>query len=159
VHKTRVALFFLALYGVVAAAACGSGAAQPPPFKPVADTKLLMQAMIDPMADEIWDAVKTIITKDGTQEIRPHTNAEWEAVRHHAVVLAESGNLLMMVPRAKDGGEWMKRAQDLVETSERAIHAAEAKNADQLFTVGGDIYESCSGCHQKYMEAIVNATK
>ena len=26
------------------------------------------------------------------------------------MALAESGNLLMMVPRAKDGGEWMKRA-------------------------------------------------
>ena len=139
-------------------AACGSAPA-PPPFKPVADTKLLMQATIDPTADEIWDAVKTIVTKDGTEEVRPHTNAEWDAIRNHAVTLAESGNLLMMVPRAKDGGEWMQLSHDLVETSERAIRAAEAKNADQLFTVGGDIYESCSNCHRKYMDTIVNANK
>jgi len=144
--------------GSAAIAAC-SRAPEPPPFKPVADTKLLMQAVVDPTADEIWDAVRTIITDKGTEEIRPRTNAEWDAVRNHAVALAESGNLLMMVPRAKDGGEWMKRAQDLIDTSERAIRAAEAKNADQLFTAGGDIYESCSGCHQKYMEAIVNANK
>ncbi len=65
----------------------------------------------------------------------------------------------MMVPRAKDGDEWMKRAQELIDTSERAIRAAEARNADQLFTVGGEIYESCSNCHQKYMDAIVNANK
>jgi hypothetical protein len=149
---------FSLLMGSAAIAAC-SRAPEPPPFKPVADTKLLMQAVVDPTADEIWDAVRTIITDKGTEEIRPRTNAEWDAVRNHAVALAESGNLLMMVPRAKDGGEWMKRAQDLIDTSERAIRAAEAKNADQLFTAGGDIYESCSGCHQKYMEAIVNANK
>ena len=148
---------FLGVAGV-AAAACSSGP-QPPPFKPVVDTKLLMQATIDPTADEIWDAVKTVITKDRTEETRPKTNEEWTAVRNHAVTLAESGNLLMMVPRAKDGGEWMARSQELIESSERAIRAAEAKNADQLFTAGGDIYEACSNCHQKYMEAIVNANK
>jgi hypothetical protein len=144
---------------VCAVAASCSSAPQPPPFKPVADTKLLMQAVIDPTADEIWDAVRTIVTAEGTEEIRPRTSAEWDAVRNHAVALAESGNLLMMVPRAKDGGEWMQRAQELIETSERAIRAAEARNAEQLFNAGGDIYESCSGCHQKYMEAIVNANK
>lgn len=143
---------------VCAVAGCGNDPA-PPPFKPVADTKLLMQALVDPTADEIWDSVRTIITDKGSEEIRPRTNAEWDAVRNHAVALAESGNLLMMVPRAKDGGEWMKRAQELVDTSERAIRAAEAKNAEQLFTVGGEIYESCSNCHQKYMDAIVNANK
>lgn len=145
------------LVGVVASTACGGP--QPPPFKPVADTKLLMQSVVDPTADEIWDAVRTIITKDGTQEIRPKTAEEWLAVRNHAVALAESGNLLMMVPRAKDGGEWMQRSRELVETSERAIRAAEARNADELFTVGGDIYQACSNCHQKYLESIVNANK
>jgi hypothetical protein len=149
----------LLLVCAAAAAACSSATPAPPPFKPVADTKLLMQAMIDPTADEIWDAVRTIVTDKGSEEIRPHTNAEWDAVRNHAVTLAEAGNLLMMVPRAKDGGEWMKRAQEMIDTSEKAIRAAEAKNADQLFTVGGEIYDSCSNCHQKYMDAIVNANK
>lgn len=146
------------LLGAGFASACNS-APPPPPYKPVVDTKLLMQAMIDPTADEIWDAVKTIITRDGAEEIRPRTAEEWQAVRNHAVTLAESGNLLMMAPRAKDGGEWMKRAQELIDTSERAIRAAEARNADQLFTVGSDIYEACSNCHRQYMESIVNANK
>jgi hypothetical protein len=146
------------LVALLAAGGCSS-APQPLPFKAVVDTKLLMQATIDPTADEIWDAVRTVVTKDRTEEIRPQTNEEWIAVRNHAVTLAESGNLLMMVPRAKDGGEWMARSQELIETSERAIRAAEAKNAEQLFTAGGDIYEACSNCHRKYMEAIVNADK
>ena len=142
----------------VSSAACSS-APPPPPFKPVADTKLLMQSVIDPTADEIWDSVRTIITAEGTEEIRPHTNEEWTAVRNHAVALAESGNLLMMVPRAKDGDEWMQRAREMIDSSEKAVRAAEAKNADDLFNAGGDIYAACSNCHQKYMDAIVNANK
>jgi hypothetical protein len=142
---------------VLASAACGGP--EPPPFKPLADNKLLMSAMVDPNADLVWDAVKIIDTKEGTQEIRPKNQDEWTAVRNAAVTLAESGNLMMMVPRARDGGEWMTLSQRLITTSEAAIRAADAKNPDQLFTVGGDIYEACSACHQKYMEAIVNANK
>jgi hypothetical protein len=137
---------------------CNS-APPPPPYKPVADTKLLMQAVVDPSADELWDAVRTIVDREGTHEIRPKSNEEWTAARNHAVALAESGNLLMMVPRAKDGDEWMKRSRELIDQAERAIKAADAKNADELFTVGGDIYEACSNCHQKYLETIVNANK
>ena len=147
---------FLVLAGALAT---GAGGPEPPPFKLLADNKLLMSAMIDPNADLVWDAVRTIDTKEGTQEIRPKTEDEWTAVRNAAVTLAESGNLLMIVPRARDGGEWMTLSQRLIDTSEAAIRAAEAKNPERLFTIGGDIYEACSACHQKYMEAIVNANK
>jgi hypothetical protein len=148
----------LAVSVSVLASACTSAPA-PPPFKPVADNKLLMQAVIDPMADVVWDSVKTIVTAKGTEDIRPRTEEQWTAVRNAAVALTESGNLLMLVPRAKDGGEWMKRSQELINTGEAAIRAIDAKNADRLFTVGGDIYEACSNCHRQYMEAIVNANK
>lgn len=140
------------------AAACRNGP-EPPPFKPVVDTKLLMQSVIDPNADLVWDAVKTIDTAKGTEEIRPRTDEQWAAVRNAAVTVAESGNLLMMVPRAKDGGEWMTLAQRMIDTGQEAIKAADAKNAERLFTVGGDIYDSCTACHEKYMDAIVNANK
>jgi hypothetical protein len=145
------------LAAAVFIASCGGP--QPPPFKLVVDTKLLMQAVIDPNADIVWDAVKWIDTAQGSEEIRPRTDEQWAAVRNAAVTVAESGNLLMMVPRAKDGDDWMKMAQQMIDTGQEAIKAADAKNADRLFTVGGDIYDACSACHAKYMEAIVNASK
>lgn len=146
------------LFAVAGALALLAGCAgpAPPPFKTVVDTKLLMQAVVDPNADIVWDAVKWIDTKEGTQEIRPKTDEEWTAVRNAAVAVAESGNLLMLVPRAKNGDDWMKRAQEMIDTGEAAIRAAEAKNADRLFTVGGDIYEACSNCHRQYIDVIVN---
>ena len=63
----------------VCALLVGCGGPAPPPFKPVVDTKLLMQAVVDPNADAIWDSVKSIDTKDGSQEIRPKTDEEWTA--------------------------------------------------------------------------------
>jgi hypothetical protein len=138
-------------------AACGGP--KPPPVKPNADTNHRMQSVVDPNADTIWESVKTIATVGSTEEIRPRTDEQWAAVRNAAVTVAEAGNLLMIVPRAKDGGEWMARAQEMVDTGEAAVRAAEAKNADRLFTVGGDIYEACSHCHQQYMDAIKNANK
>lgn len=147
----------LALLSATVAAACGGP--PPVPFTPVVDTKLLMQSVVDPNADLIWDAVKIISTKDGDQDIRPRTDAEWIAVRNAAVTVAESGNLLMIVPRAKDGGEWMQRAQEMIKAGEEAMRAADSKNAEKLFTVGGDLYDSCSNCHREYLDAIVNANK
>jgi hypothetical protein len=155
----RMKAFVPLLLLLASAAAACSSAPPPPPFKAVADNKLLMQSVIDPNADIVWESVKTIVTAQGTENIRPRTDEEWTNVRNAAVALTESGNLLMMVPRAKDGDEWMKRAQELITTGESAIRAADEKNPDRLFTIGGDIYEACSNCHQKYMEAIVTANK
>jgi hypothetical protein len=148
----------LVLLSSGAAFGCSQGPAAPP-FKPMADVKQLMQGAIDPQADAIWEATGSIVTAAGVVERRPKNQAEWDAVRDSAIVLTEAGNLLMMSPRAKDGGEWMKRSQELIDTGFAAWKAAEAKNVDQLFTIGGDIYDACSHCHQQYMDAIKNANK
>jgi hypothetical protein len=138
----------------------GCNSAPPaPPFKPIADVKQLMQSVIDPNADAIWEATGSIVTAKGVEERRPKNQAEWDAVRNSAVVLTEAGNLLMMVPRAKDGDVWMKRSQEMIDTGFAAWKAAEAKNVDALFTIGGDVYDACSHCHQDYMDAIKNANK
>jgi hypothetical protein len=140
--------FWLVAVAGIGFAACGGPS--PPPFKPVADVKQLMQAVVDPSADVVWGAAATIFTKDGVEERYPKNKAEWDNVRNHAMILAESGNLLMMVPRAKDGDQWMKMAQGLVDTAVVALRAAESKNVEGLVLVGGEIDEACENCHKKY---------
>jgi hypothetical protein len=132
---------------------------KPPPFKPVADVKQLMQTVVDPAADVIWASVGSVESKEGTVETAPKTDAEWALVRNSAYVLTESGNLLMMGSRPKDEGEWLRHCQELIDVGTRAIKAAEAKNKDAIFEIGGDIYGVCSGCHQRYLVAIVEADK
>lgn len=137
-----------ALIALVACTACSGP--EPPPFKPIADVKQLMQGIVDPSADVVWESVKTTFTKDGMDERRPRTEVEWAHVRNNAMVLSEAGNLLMISPRAKDGGEWMTRSQELIDTASVALRAAEAKNVEQLFMVGGLIDQACENCHKKY---------
>lgn len=139
---------FCVAAAVLTLSGCRSGA-EPPPFKPVADTKLLMAALMDPQADIIWGAVGTIIDAAGEHHIKPQNDAEWTNVRNAAVAVTESGNLLMMVPRAKDA-EWMRLSQALVDTAAQAIKAADAKDTEQLFDVGAEIYAVCTNCHVKY---------
>jgi hypothetical protein len=136
----------------------GCSGPQPPPFKPLADTKLLMNAVMDPAADVIWGSAGQIITAEGTQDLRPTTDEGWAHVRNNAIGLAETGNLLMMVPRAKDD-EWMRISQAMVDVAATAARAAEAKDADALFEAGANIYSVCTNCHSKYMAAITEASQ
>ena len=133
---------------------CGCNAPLPspaaPPFHAVVAMKQLMEWVIDPAADVIWDSVKTVMTEKGTQEIAPQTDEQWDAVRNGAATLAESGNLLMIDGRARDGKEWMRAARRLMDAADQARKAAEAKKADALFAAGGVVYNACRACHQQY---------
>ena len=46
--------------------------------------------------------------------------------------------------------EWMAAARRLSTTAEQALKAAEAKNVEALFATGGEIYNACRACHQRY---------
>jgi hypothetical protein len=144
---------------LLAFAGCGGEPpAKPSPFKPIADTRTLMQAVIDPTADHIWNSVGMDITAAGRTEIRPQNDQEWQTLRHHAVTLAESGNLLMIAPRARDD-EWIRLSQALVDTASDAIVAIDAKNPDQVFDAGGAIYAVCTNCHAKYDPLILKSLR
>ena len=129
---------------------CSCAGPQPPSYRPVADNKDLMKSVIDPQADIVWESVKTTITAAGIEEKIPKTAQEWAAVRNAAIILAESGNLLMMPPRAKGGADWMKYSRELIDVSEAAIRAADAKDPKRIYEIGGDINDKCMQCHEQY---------
>ena len=112
--------------------------------------KQLMTAVVDPAADVIWGSVGTIVSAEGTEERFPKTDEEWTAVLNSAFVITESGNLMMIGSRAKDSGEWMRQSQALIDVGIRTVKAAEARDKDAIFRLGGDIYEVCANCHQTY---------
>jgi hypothetical protein len=121
-----------------------------PPYHLVANVKELMNWIIEPHADVLWDSVGTIITEEGREELQPRTEEEWEAVRNSAAAIAESGNLLMMNGRAFDRDEWMQAARGMIDAATTAMQAAEAKDVPALFDAGGAVYEACTACHSKY---------
>ena len=143
---------------IVPAIGCTRGP-QPPPFRPVADNKTLMASVVEKQANIVWESVATIDTAEGTEERQPHTDAEWANIRDAAVNITEAGNLLMMVPRAQDGDEWMKSSAALIEQGERMITAIDRRNPKDVFDVGADMYEACVHCHTRYMPAIKDLYK
>ena len=150
-------------FGAILAATLLSGCSRmqpaPLPFKPVADVKQMMDMLVDPAADVFWSESGQVVTAAGVEQRGPKSSEEWTKVQNNAMLLAESGNLLMMSPRAQDDGQWMKSAQALVDKGQEAYQATQAKDVDRMFAVGGDLYDTCLHCHQLYMPAIRDALK
>ena len=112
-----------------------------------------MQAIVDPAADAIWEAVGSVMTPGGTTELAPHTDDEWLAVQNGALALAESGNLLLMPSRTGGNEEWIRLTQQMIDLSEKASKAAAAKNAAGVFDLGAEIYDVCTNCHRQFNQA------
>lgn len=137
-----------ALLGGVLVGACADSA-DAPPFVAAADSRQLMLSVLEPAAEVYWDAVGFIWDMEGTYEIEPRTAEEWEAVENAAWVLAESGNLLLLGERVQ-GDHWVAMSRSMIDIGLRAVEAAQARDADRVFEVGGDVYLVCTGCHAVY---------
>ncbi|HYR43771.1 MAG TPA: hypothetical protein VER98_12145, partial [Terriglobia bacterium] len=89
---------FLALTStLVFLAACNAkppqAAQQEGDFRPTATVKDIMDSLVDPGSDVLWDSVETVVSAKGTEEKAPHTDEEWKNVRNHAIMLLEATNL------------------------------------------------------------------
>lgn len=109
-----------------------------------------MAFVLEPAAEVFWDAVGSVEDSTGLTEFAPRSSAEWDRVRNSAYVVAESGNLLMMAPRARDQAEWMDLSRAMIEAGRRAIKAAEARDTVAVFDAGAELYATCTSCHARY---------
>jgi hypothetical protein len=140
--------------GCVAALGCAhEPEVSPPPYKPVATVAQLMESVIAHAAETYWGSVQVIVDETGTHERQPQTDEEWEQVWTAGLSIAESGNLLMMTPRAVDGGAWMQFARSLVDAGAEAAAAAKAHDVERVFAAGEQVYNVCSACHARYIAA------
>jgi hypothetical protein len=110
-------------------------------FKPVATVKQVMLGITVPASNAVFAVAGEA----------PANDAAWQAVEASALAVAESGNLLLMKPRAVDDQEWRQYAIALIDAGARAAEAARAKDAEKTGTAGDDMYNVCEQCHAKYM--------
>jgi hypothetical protein len=146
-------------------------------MKPVVSVKELMRDLIDPVADNIFEAVSSHATAKGVVEKAPKTDADWDKVRVGAVTLAE-GVYLLKVPRpfAPPGDQNNSAGPDFLELSPAQIRAkieadpvlwnakiealrnvglevieiVKKKDVNALFDAGGDLDVACETCHLEY---------
>ena len=70
---------WLAPLAFLVSSSCSSQPPAPtmPPFQTTVNMHDLMNNVLDPAADEIWESVGTVITMEGTFEKAPSTDDEW----------------------------------------------------------------------------------
>lgn len=120
-----------------------STAAQQSAPRAVATVKQLHETLITPFSDALFDAEPETLKDERS----------WAAVRNNALILAESGNLLMLSGRAKDNGAWMTLSRALVDAAAAAAAAADARKAAGVTQAADRIVATCEGCHQPYRDA------
>ena len=171
---------------VVSAAACSSSNSAPVSspatrlwgdMKPIVSVKELMDLMIDPASDYVFDAIGTIITTEKTTEIQPRTEDDWRRLQIGAVTMAE-GAYLLKVPRRfapvgdennssgpdaeelspaqitakleKDPVLWNAKIEALRNVGLEVMDIAKRRDVNQLWEACDNLDHACEGCHLEY---------
>lgn len=123
---------------------------EPEPYVSYLSVSQLMQWVIDPAADHIWDSVAWYSTLNGERAIVPKNDQQWDELRNNAATLMEASNLLMLDARAKDKGEWNELSRALGATAQKTLLAVEKRDTQAVFDNGTLIDAACEACHLKY---------
>lgn len=77
-------------------------------------------------------------------------NATWKSIKSDALILAESGNLLL--GRGPDGDEadWNKHSVASRDFGGQLYRAAKAKDSEKTVRAYKLMLESCNACHQQF---------
>jgi hypothetical protein len=146
-------------------------------LKVTASIQELMQSIVDPSADGVWDAVGTTLTRKGSEVRQPHTDEEWKQVRLRALALIEGTNLLMMDGRRlipangrildegsegvlttvqaeenfnKEHTTFVQFARALNDVGQQMLRAIDERNPDKMSEIGEVMDEVCESCHMKF---------
>ena len=114
--------------------------AQEPSFQRVGTVSELMIDIIYPSSDALFYIERS----------PPKNEVEWNVIRRQALMLAESGNLLMMAGRARDQSDWIKDSKMLIDTGAAAYKAAAAKDVTAIQALNDQLNAACVTCHQQY---------
>jgi len=144
---------------------------------PVVSVKELMRFDIDPVADNIFDAVTWDISKKGIVAKEPTTDEDWEKVKTGAVSLAENIYLLkvkrpfappgdvnnstgpnppelspaqIQAKLDKDPVLWDAKIEALRNAAKEIIEIADKRDAKALFEASADVDMACENCHLEY---------
>ncbi len=155
-----------------AAPAVPRPASAAPTYKAVATVKEVMDFIVIPSSEFVFNAVGSVQGPNGLEDKKPRNDAEWAEVKKHALLLSEAGNLLMVSGRhiagpkdksnnpgselepaqmealvAKNRAVYTKAARGLIDATALALKAIDAKNPEGLSDAGGEIDAACEACH------------
>ncbi len=133
--------------------------------------------MLDPLSDNIFNAVGDVVTEKGVVQMMPKTDQDWEKIRIGAVTMAE-GAYLLKIPRpfappgdlnnstgpnapelspaqitAKveaDLVEWNARIEALRNVGLEVLEIVKRKDVNELWDAAENLDQACENCHRSY---------
>jgi hypothetical protein len=137
--------------------------------------KVLMDTLVDPSGDFLFESVEDIADERGITHKAPQTAEDWAAVRHHLQVLMDAPALLDVpgrraaeptdrsrnpasesqpeeIQRLLDGqhADFVLRAERLRQAAAVGMDAANARDLKALFAAISLIDKACESCHLHY---------
>ncbi len=126
-----------------------------PPARTAFDISLPMEEVmghvVDPGAWAFWRASGEVVTEKGTESLLPKTEEGWLAAESGATTVVEAGNLLLIPGRAEPDKEWPRYVRAMQQVALKARAAAEKHDGPAMFSTGGDLYQTCVDCHERYV--------
>lgn len=146
-------------------------------MKPVVSVKELMRDMIDPVSDNIFNAVGSVATKKGIIDTEPRTEDDWQKVRTGGVSIAEAAYLLKVrrpfappgdlnnstgpnpvelspdqitAKVEKDPVEWNARIEALRNAGLEVMELVKRKDVKELWDAAENLDTACENCHKTY---------
>ncbi len=135
-----------------------------------------MADVIDPAADDVFNAVSTTIGAKGIVEVEPKTDEDWARVRSGAVTMAE-GIALLKIPRPiapagepptteRDNKElppdqirakiladpvlWNAKIEALRNINLTVLDIVKRRNVSELTEAGAILDQACETCHLEF---------
>jgi hypothetical protein len=115
-----------------------------PRLEPVAETRLLMEGL----NQANFHGLERILKQ------KPGDAEAWAFARGQALLIAETGNLLLMRPPRQRGREaWLERAVGLREAATALARAAGNREYPRSRALLGELAQACNRCHQTFRVA------
>lgn len=142
----------VALAVIFAAAACTQEPAPEPAPPPARQSIMeLMQAVITPATDMLWQAED------------PLTDAEWQALDAAAVTVIDTFETIRSGGSGTNDDTWAADPafQAFIDTDIAAARlmrtAIAAQDMDRLFDAGNELYTPCEECHLQFNPGVVES--
>ncbi len=137
----------------------------------------IMDTVVDPSADSLWEAAGTVVSVKGAKAHRPHTAKQWAAARELALRVVEGARLLQTRRAVGGDGHWRladastpgirsaaqieadiardprrfyAAAARLQSTAQDAADALGRRDVDAFLDAGARIDAACEACHAAY---------
>ena len=160
--------------GATGAAAASAAPAASSPYPPSSTFQDVMDSVVAPSADYVWNAVATTVDKKGTHTSAPHTDNDWHEFRRRAVLLVEAANLIAVPGRRVASGDKavadqqpldVAKIQQRLDTqhdalvgfagalrdiSQKLVQTADKRDVASITDLGGTLDEVCEDCHKVF---------